>query len=230
MLFSVIILISVLVLSVNIGSEKSVIPAMADVTARQTVIIDAGHGGFDGGAVALDGTSEKDINLSVALDLEAMLRLGGYDVIMIRDTDRGIESETEESISKRKISDMKNRLEIINSNTDAIFISIHQNKFSSTSVIGAQVFYSPNREESKVLAETIQSSFKNRLQPDNERVVKKGDKSIYLLYNAKIPAIIVECGFLSNKSELELLKSEEYQKKVAFTIYCGLLEYLSEDA
>ena len=188
-------------------------------------MLNSAHGGFDGGAQAADGTLEKDINLLIAKKLEKMLRLGGYDVIMIRDTDMSIEDDDTESISKRKVSDMKRRLEIINSNPDAIFVSVHLNKFSTSSARGAQVFYSPNNEHSLSLANCLQESFKAYIQNDNDREVKKADRSIFLLKNAKIPAVIVECGFLSNYDELNLLKTDEYQTKTALCVYCGILKY-----
>lgn len=191
----------------------------------KTVIIDAGHGGFDGGASAADGTEEKNINLYIALKLKRLMTLGGFEVIMTRETDNGIEVDPTDTISNRKVSDMKKRLEIINSNPNAIFVSIHLNKFTTSSVNGAQVFYSPNNENSFSLAEKLQKAIVSRLQPTNERVVKKGDKSIYLLKNAQIPSVIVECGFLSNAKELEQLKKDEYQSKLAFCIYCGILDY-----
>lgn len=202
----------------------------ASYSTSKIIILDAGHGGFDGGAVADDGTIEKDINLSVTKRLKELFLLGGFEVVMIREDDVGLDSNSDESIGKRKVSDMKKRLELVNANEEAVFISIHQNNFSSGSARGAQVFYSSNSSESEALAYNIQRSFEQRLQKENKRNIKKADKNIYLLYNAKIPALIVECGFLSNSQELALLKSEEYQKKLAFTIYCGYLDYLSEDA
>lgn len=146
---------------------------------------------------------------------------------MTREEDTGTEKDSEQSISKRKVSDMKERLNIINSNPDAVFVSVHLNKFTTSSAKGAQVFYSKNNEKSKDLAQSIQCAIINQLQQDNSRVIKKGDKSIYLLKNAKIPAVIVECGFLSNQQELSLLKNEEYQNQIAFCVYCGILDYYS---
>ena len=203
--------------------------ALAGYDTSKTVILDAGHGGFDGGAVAEDGTLEKDINLSITMRLKDLFLLGGYDVIMIREQDIGLDSNPDESIGKRKVSDMKKRLEIVNENEEAVFISVHQNNFESGIASGAQIFYSQNLPESEVMADCIQNSFSSRLQKENRRKIKKAGKNIYLLHNARIPSIIVECGFLSNANELALLKNEEYQKKLAFTIYSGYLDYLSED-
>ncbi len=223
----VLVLIFVAAVSLNVVTidKNNYKMALATSTPSKTVVLDAGHGGFDGGAVADDGTLEKDINLSITLKLKAFLKQGGFNVITIRETDTGIENDTSQTIAKRKVSDMKKRLEIINSNPDALFVSIHLNKFTTSSVKGAQVFYSNNREESETLAEAVQKSVKSLLQPENKRTIKSADRSIYLLKNAKIPAVIIECGFLSNQKELLLLKTDEYQKQMAFSIYCGILDY-----
>ncbi len=155
------------------------------------------------------------------------MALNGYDVIMTRTEDIGTEDDSAAPIRYRKVSDLKNRLNLMNSYDDAIFVSIHLNKFTASNVHGAQVFYSKNNEQSKKLGLCIQNSVKSLLQNNNDRAIKEGNKSTYLLYNAKIPAVIVECGFLSNKSELALLKNEEYQQKMAFSIFCGVAEYMS---
>ncbi len=193
---------------------------------NKKIIVDAGHGGFDGGAVASDGTNEKDINLSIALSLGEMLYSCGYDVIYTRTVDTGTEDNSNETISKRKVSDLNNRLAVMNENSDAIFVSIHLNKFTATSVNGAQVFYSPNHKKSYDLGESIQSNIVSLLQNSNKRVVKKSDSSTFLLKKAPIPAVIVECGFISNPNELDLLKKEEYQKKMAFAVFCGIEDYI----
>lgn len=185
------------------------------------------HGGFDGGAEGEDGTLEKDINYSIVCKTAALLRFGGFNVVLTRTGDQSVESDPSDTISRRKVSDMKNRLQIMNSYKESIFISIHQNKFTTSKVSGAQVFYSPNNEESQQIADNVQNSLKKYLEQSNERSIKKADKTIYLMKNAKIPAIIVECGFLSNKEELSRLKTDDYQRKIAFAVYCGILDYYS---
>ncbi len=207
------------------SEEPKIQSVSGGIAGINKIIIDAGHGGFDGGAVAEDGTPEKDINLAIAEKLAAILRFHGYTVIMTRSEDTGIETDPTESIANRKKSDMRERLRIIEENPDALFVSIHLNKFTTSSPCGAQVFYSPNDPESKELGLSLQSTIKSLLQPDNTRTVKQATKSTYLLYKAKIPAVIVECGFLSNKTELELLKTDEYQSKMAFAVFCGIEEY-----
>ncbi len=188
------------------------------------IIIDAGHGGEDGGAVAADGTLEKDINLSIALKLNDILTSLGYQTVMTRTEDTSICDTDLSTIREIKVSDMKNRLKICNSDDNNILISIHQNKFEQSKYSGTQVFFSPN-SDSNVLAEAIQQSVVSLLQPENTRAVKPADKNIYLLYNAAVPAVICECGFMSNPEELTKLKDEDYQNKMSFAIAQGLLSY-----
>ena len=188
-----------------------------------TVIIDPGHGGGDGGAYAND-TVEKDLNLTISKKLYKLLISSGFNVKMIRCSDKMINTEGA-NLRERKVSDMKNRLKIYNSNTNNIVISIHQNKFPIEKYYGTQVFYSENNKNSKALAESIETSVKVLLQPDNERKAKPADKSIYLLYNSKVTSVIVECGFISNAKEAIKLKNKKYQNELVFAIYSGLLEY-----
>ena len=194
---------------------------------QKTVIVDAGHGGDDGGAIGIDGTVEKDINLDIALKLEKILKFCGFNVIMTRTQDVMTCDDGLDSLRKRKISDIHNRFELMRKNPDAIFISVHQNKFEDSSQHGTQVFYSGNDERSKELAEAIQTSVTLTLQRKNDRVVKKSGSGIYLLYHAKIPAVLVECGFISNSDEVKKLKDESYRMKLAILIADGLLKYLS---
>lgn len=194
---------------------------------QKTVIVDAGHGGDDGGAIGIDGTVEKDINLDIALKLEKILKFYGFNVIMTRTQDVMTCDDGLDSLRKRKISDIHNRFELMRKNPDAIFISVHQNKFEDSSQHGTQVFYSGNDERSKELAEAIQTSVTLNLQRKNDRVVKKSGSGIYLLYHAKIPAVLVECGFISNSDEVKKLKDESHRMKLAILIADGLLKYLS---
>ena len=199
--------------------------AKKDTTKRQTVIIDAGHGGFDGGATAPDGTTEKDINLAVSLKLKKILTLYGYDVIMLRDTDTALNTEGDTTRSKKR-SDIMNRYAVMEANPDSIYLCIHQNNFSASYCHGAQMFYCKSTDGSKELAEYIQASLK-AVQPDNDRVIKPCTDDVYLIYNAKTTALLVECGFLSNRDDLLNLKNEEYQMKLAFAISSGLNNYMN---
>lgn len=186
------------------------------------IIIDAGHGGADGGAEALDGTIEKDLNLSIALKLASLMKLGGYKVIMTRTEDTSTDNSPG---GFNKKGDLNNRLKLMEENPSAIFVSIHLNKFTTSAASGAQVFYSPKSDCSKELGQSIQKSIVNMLQPENNRVIKMGTNSTYILKNATVPAVIVECGFISNKAELTLLKNEDYQRKMAFSIMAGIMEF-----
>lgn len=203
-------------------------PTAATADEYPLIIIDAGHGGFDGGAVASDGTSEKDINLNIASTLSELFRASGKQVVMTRSTDTGTEDNSADIISKRKVSDLKNRLKLINTYENAIFVSVHLNKFTTASANGTQVFYSKNHSKSRDLGQCVQNSVVSQLQKNNTRVIKQATSSTYLLHNAQIPAVIVECGFLSNKEELKKLKSDEYQKQMAYSIFCGVLKYLEK--
>lgn len=203
-------------IKVSVSSES--------VKSMPTIVIDAGHGGEDGGAVSESGVLEKDINLSIANDTSALFYLLGFDVTQTRKTDIALDNG-EDTIRKRKVSDMKKRLEIFNSSKENTIISIHQNKFSESKYHGTQIFYSPNNPKSKQLADSIKYSVKSLLQPDNERECKKADSGIYLLKNTNNPAVIVECGFISNGEECKNLLDSQYQKQMAYSITAGFLSY-----
>lgn len=207
-------------IKVSVSSEN--------VKSMPTIVIDAGHGGEDGGAVSESGVLEKDINLSIANDTSALFYLLGFDVTQTRKTDISLDNG-EDTIRKRKVSDMKKRLEIFNSSKENTIISIHQNKFSESKYHGTQIFYSPNNPKSKQLADSIKYSVKGLLQPDNERECKKADSGIYLLKNTNNPAVIVECGFISNEEECKNLLDSQYQKQMAFSITAGFLSYYNTD-
>lgn len=206
--------------SVQIASSPSV---NCDDTV---IIIDAGHGGEDGGAVGADGTVEKDINLKISLKLNEILSAFGYKTRMIRTEDVSVHDKNADTTRKRKISDIHNRAEVMEEHENCLYISVHQNKYEGKSIWGAQTFYSPNDESSKILADFIQQSVRTNVQPDNDRVIKKSGTNIYVLYNATKPAIMVECGFLSNPNELSLLKTDAYQNKMALSISYGIINYL----
>lgn len=192
------------------------------------VVIDAGHGGEDGGAQGSDGTLEKDINLAISLYLKEMLRLNGFTVKTVREDDISVCDDLP-TVHERKVTDLKNRLSLFNDNEKNIVISIHQNKFEQEKYNGTQIFYSPNNPLSEILADKVKNSVFSLLQPTNTRENKKSDSSIYVLYNASVPAIIVECGFLSNESELKKLQQTEYQQQMAFSIFTGFLQFYSEN-
>ena len=199
----------------------------ADIDDRITVIIDAGHGGEDGRA-EVDGILEKDINLSIADKLADTLRLCGVRVTEIRDEDISVYDDSAQTLREKKVSDLKHRVEIVNGSENNILVSIHQNKFDNSAYSGAQVFYSSNNDKSRVLAESIRNSVVSLLQNDNTRELKPANSDIYLLDNATVPAVIVECGFLSNDEERAKLLDSGYQSEMAYSIAMGVLEYIDQ--
>ena len=212
-----------IVLMVKSTEKISLKTSAEPVEKKPDLIIDAGHGGEDGGAVVGD-VLEKDINLNISNDTADLLKTFGFDVSMTRSSDNALTNEGKD-IKQRKYNDMKMRLDMYNASPDNVIISIHQNKFSNASSHGAQVFYSPNNENSSRLAECMRNSVVSLIQPDNERECKAAGKEIYLLKNTQNPAVIVECGFLSNREECEKLKTEEYQRQMAFAVTTGFMDY-----
>jgi len=189
-----------------------------------TVIIDAGHGGEDAGAVAPDGTLEKALNLEIATIIDSILAISGVDTVMTRETDTML---SDDSISaKRKTADLRCRYMISKQHPNSLFVSIHMNKFPIEKYSGLQVYYSPNDSGSEKLASMIQSSAVNYIQPHNTREIKKADSSIYLLDRIETPAVLVECGFLSNESECAMLNDASYRRKLSAAVYAAVLEYI----
>ncbi len=184
------------------------------------IVIDAGHGGEDSGAIAEDGTMEKTLNLDIALRLRDLLELAGYQVYMTRTEDISL---CKDAFIKKE--DMRNRINLSMEHPQAIFVSIHLNKFSMEQYNGAQVFYSDNHDDSSLLAQSIQETIRNNLQPNNTRQIKLGNDNSILLQSIDQPAVIVEGGFLSNREELALLKSEQYRSKLSYCIFMGIMTY-----
>lgn len=228
-LYLLIILISILS-GLTVGNQLvnhfTAIDVSSNNLIQKTVIIDAGHGGPDGGTSAADGTLEKDINLQIAIKLNEILGSMGIKTLMTRNEDVSIHDETAETIRQKKVSDIKNRLKMINETEEAVFVSIHQNHFSNSKYSGTQVFYSKNHPHSQTLANYIRLPIISILQPENSREIKQSGSEIYLLYHAKNPAVMVECGFLSNENETQKLKNNQYQQKLAFLIALGIVDYL----
>lgn len=208
--------------------KKDALEVSADFHSFKTVIIDAGHGGVDGGTSADDGTLEKDINLQIALKLNEMLSAMGVETVLIRDSDVSIHDESAVTIRQKKVSDLKNRLSIMNNTDDPIFVSIHQNHFGQPEYSGTQIFYSKNNSLSRNLADKIRMPVISYLQTENTREIKQSGSEIYLLNNAKVPAVMVECGFLSNPDEAGKLKNELYQNKLVFMIAIGIIDYFTD--
>jgi len=190
------------------------------------ILLDAGHGGEDGGAVGLGGVVEKELNLAITLKLESFLRAMGYQTILTRTTDTDLHDAAASTVRERKTTDIHNRFAMQEALRDKdLFVSIHMNKFPGSGAHGTQVFYSKNTPGSEELAESIQSNVIRLLQPENTRKIKPSGDSIYLLYYAKKTAVLVECGFLSNAGDAAKLQDDDYQNRLAFAIACGVLEY-----
>lgn len=207
--------------------ETAVLTSSGDISESNIILLDAGHGGEDGGAIGVGGIIEKDINLSITLKTAEFLEFLGYKVEFTRETDKMTCDEGLKGQRERKVSDIKNRLEQIEETPCLCAISIHQNIFGGDAK-GAQVFYSGNNPESMALAESLQKGIISMLQPENKRVIKQATKDIYILYHTKKTAVLVECGFISNSSEAALLNSSDYQSKMAFSIAVSAVKHLTE--
>ncbi|MBQ3491929.1 MAG: N-acetylmuramoyl-L-alanine amidase [Oscillospiraceae bacterium] len=195
----------------------------APIQNRKTVIIDAGHGGEDGGATSCTGVLESQINLEIALKLDDLMHLLGINTLMIRTTDCSIYTKGE-TIAQKKVSDLKERVRIVNETENGFLVSIHQNHFSNEKYSGAQVFYAPT-DGSKDVAGVLQKSLIQTINPDSNRGIKKAD-SVYLMQHIDCPGILIECGFLSNHREEYLLRDVEYQRKLCSVIACTLSNHL----
>ena len=200
--------------------------ALTDAPRYSTVIIDAGHGGEDGGTSSASGLVEKDVNLEIAKLIAKELEKQGINVILTRSDDRLLYDPNSDYQGRKKKLDLAARLEIMKNTEDAIFISIHMNAFTDRSCSGLQVWYSKNIPESYELAKIIQNNARLRLDTTNKRVVKAATSAIHLLENATCPAVLIECGFLSNPNEAALFEGAEYRGKVAQNIAYSISEFL----
>jgi len=187
------------------------------------VVIDAGHGGKDAGAISANNALEKDINLSIAVRLKSLLEQNSVTVVMTREEDKDLASE---HASSRKNEDLRARAGLIEASSPVLMVSVHQNSYPEEEVSGAQVFYYSGSESGKALATMVQNSLKKEIDDENHRVAK-ANREYYLLKRAICPAVLVECGFLSNPVEAALLETEEYQEKIAFAIHLGIMEYIN---
>ena len=220
-------------LSTNKNSSNSITietSSFAENEIKRTIILDAGHGLPDGGATSTSNPNiiESDLNLKVVLKLEELLKQSGINVILTRSNEYGIYNETADTIRKKKVSDMENRVKLSKNSDAELFVSIHMNTLNNRSVTGFQVFYSDtnsNNNISKICANYIDENLKKNINETNTTKTIKEIKDIYLTKNLNLPLILVECGFLSNENESNLLNSDEYQQKLAWSIYTGLMDY-----
>lgn len=211
---------------INIDNKKT-----SEVTAvpasGKSIILDAGHGTPDEGAESKNGTTEAEINLKITLEVQKLLEQSGSTVILTRSDENAIYDLDKKTLREKKISDIKNRVKIGNNSSADIFVSIHLNKIPQSQYYGWQCFYNTKNENSKTLAEYLQSSLNDAIQKENNRKVMKLN-SIYIMKNVEIPISVVECGFLSNPEEEQELQTEEYQEKLAWGIYTGINNYFAE--
>ena len=192
--------------------------------SEHTLVIDAGHGGEDGGAVSVSGVSESRINLAIARRLELIMGLYGVDTVLLRTEDISLHSEGASSLREKKVSDLHNRVDRVNSINNAVLISIHQNSYSDSQYRGAQVFFAPT-DGSQTFGEYTQEVLRVSLNPDNTRLAKQIPNTVYLMNHITCRAILVECGFLSNPEEDQLLQTPGYQLKLASALAGAYLQY-----
>ena len=201
---------------------------MSEAEAEPVVVIDAGHGGEDGGAVSVSGVKESDLNLQISLRLNDLCTLLGIRTNLLRSEDTALYQAGAETLSQKKVSDLRHRVELINETAGGLLVSIHQNSYPESKYYGAQVFYAET-EGSQELAELLQQKIGESLDTSNRRTCKKS-QTVYLMEHVKCPAILLECGFLTNATEEGKLRSAEYQKQIACTVISALTEYLQPSA
>lgn len=192
-----------------------------------TIVVDAGHGGEDGGATSVSGVLESQINLEIAQRADAFLMLLGFQTKMVRDTDTAIYDASATTLREKKISDLRNRVKLVNETPNALLLSIHQNTYTDSRYAGAQVFYAAS-SGSRALAEMTQETIRQLLDSENNRKAKPAE-TVYLMQNVQCTAVLVECGFLSNEAEDLKLQSESYQKKLALAFGSALNSWALEE-
>ncbi|MCI8524490.1 MAG: N-acetylmuramoyl-L-alanine amidase [Oscillospiraceae bacterium] len=210
------------VLSATRLLEQQAAAAMAQ--SIPTVVIDAGHGGEDGGAVSVSGVLESQLNLEIALRVESFLALTGFETVMVRESDTAVYDPSASTISEKKVSDLRNRVQLVNQTPGALLLSIHQNLFSEGKYAGAQVFYAKT-DGSRDLAERTQQNLIDTVDPKNHRQAKPAE-TVYLMNHIQCTGVLVECGFLSNEAEDLKLQDAGYQKKLTLAMGCSLAQWV----
>ena len=219
--------ISVFVYFFSLNTDQTIETVSLPVT-NKVVVIDAGHGGEDQGAESANGVTEAQTNLKIALKVQNLLEQAGCTVILTRSDENAIYDVNSKTLRQKKNSDIKNRVKIGNESSADIFVSIHLNKIPQSQYYGWQTFYKQGNEQGKNLATCIQNSLNEAIQKENKRVPLKID-NIYIIKNVEIPTSIIECGFLSNPEEEKLLLQDDYQNKLAWGIYTGIINYFYEN-
>ena len=208
----------------NTEEQNKYISTVSLPASGKTIVIDAGHGVPDEGAQSSNGTTEAETNLKIALKLQNLLEQSGCTVILTRSDENAIYDIDSKTLKQKKISDIKNRVKIGNESSADIFVSIHLNKIPQSQYDGWQTFYKEGSEDGARLAKTIQENLNKTIQKENNRIAKTIDK-VYIIKYVEIPTTIVECGFLSNPNDEKLLLEDEYQNKLAWGIYNGIIDY-----
>ncbi len=219
------IFVSIFAFNIKIANNKvNSLQTMAVPVTNKVIIIDAGHGAPDGGAESYNGISEADINLSIALKVQNLLEQSGATVVLTRSDENAIYDLDKETLKEKKVSDLKNRVEIGNNSSADIFVSIHLNKIAQSQYYGWQTFYKSGNDAGKALATCIQNNLNEAIQKENKREPLQ-ISNVYIIKHVEIPTTIVECGFLSNPEELAQLQTDEYQNRLAWGIYNGIMDY-----
>lgn len=213
-------------------AEEMLLPVFSVPDSEEyMLVLDAGHGGMDGGAVAEDGTTEQDINLHIVLTCQDLAQFLGISTVLTREDNQSLDYSPDNTIRQNKVADIHARERITKEQSNPVFLSVHLNKFSDTAYSGAQTFWSQNNAGGQRLAESIQTALTEGLKPGRERSAKPAENSIYLMKKLTCPAVIVECGFLSNTEEVAKLKQTGYQTQIAVCIlsgYCNCREEIEE--
>ena len=226
-IFFIIVMIIISISSFLISNKENVRDTVQTVSlpvSGKIIVLDAGHGLPDKGAQSPNGVSESEINLSITKKVQLLLEQSGCNVILTRSDENGIYGLDSNTIREKKVSDIKNRVKIGNESSANAFISIHLNKIPQSKYYGWQTFFKQNNEESEQLAKSIQAELNNSIQKTNKREALKITGK-YIIEHVEIPITIIECGFLSNPEEEKLLQEDEYQNKLAWGIYNGIMDY-----
>ena len=223
-IISTILLISLFVFVFQVASLKQTVQTVSLPVSNKVIVLDAGHGKPDEGAQSSNGTTEAETNLKITLKVQSLLEQSGATVVLTRSDENAIYDLDKTTLRQKKISDIHNRVKIGNESSADIFVSIHLNKISQQQYYGWQCFYKQNDEKSTALAKSLQENLNDSIQKENKRVSMKLD-NVYIIKHVEIPISIVECGFLSNPEEETQLLSDDYQNRLAWGIYNGIMDY-----
>lgn len=194
---------------------------------NRVIAIDPGHGGVDPGAVSKSGLTEDEINLKIALKLKRFIEQSGGIAILTREEDVGLYTDKSTTLGQKKVEDLHNRKKLVENSGAEVFVSIHLNSFTRPAYYGAQTFYSEANEENEILAYILQEELKNVLDKDNNRQPAIRE-DVYIIKEMSLPSALIEAGFLSNENEARLLNTSEYQEKIAWSIYVGIMKYFND--